>query len=349
MDDIGHPQMIQDIRRIVLTREVAQGGMCVVYEAKLLGCEGFAKRVAVKMLRSRWARDERFMRQFIGEAKLVCDLVHENIAQIYQLGRLPGGDYYIVMEFVDGLSLRDFMTHHFSRGRRIPPPLAVHIASRIARGLAFAHAFKDRQGRPLQIVHRDVCPNNILITTEGLSKLIDFGVAKALSQTVMDDRWLTGKVRYMSPEQAARRTVDFRSDIYSLGAVLFEMLSGTTVRPPEANPQTDDFAAMHPPWHRLPRDTDSELMVLMERALAADPARRHQDANQMAWALEYQIYKDGYGPTIQTVEAYLREHFPDLYRRGPPPPAGRVVRRPAASADEQAETVAEEMPGPVAR
>lgn len=324
---------IEDRWNIALTRKIAQGGMSVVYEGALRGCEGFEKKVAVKMLRDQWTRDARFMKLFIGEAKLVSDLVHENIVQIYQLGRIPDEAYYIVMEFVEGLPLRRFMDYHLQTGRPVPEPLAIHIASRIARGLAYAHTFKDRQGRRLDIVHRDVCPNNILMTTEGLSKLTDFGIAKALSLTVIGDNWLTGKIRYMSPEQAARGRVDFRTDQFSLGAVLFEMLAGTPIRPADVDPRTQDFAAIPIPWDRLPPATGAELAALLRRMLDPDPALRFLETSELARGLEYCIYKDGYGPTIQTVEAYLREHFPDLYRRE------RAQEKRAPACDSDAPTV----------
>lgn len=308
-------QQFIDEARVELVHKIAEGGMSVVYEGSLHGCEGFAKKVAVKMMLEKWSKDEWFMRQFIGEAKLVADLVHENIVQIYQLGQLKGGEYYIIMEYVYGVSLRDFLAYHTKNRLRIPEPLMVHILSRVARGLGYAHTFKDPEGVPLGIVHRDVCPNNILITTEGLTKLIDFGVAKAVAGMVMDDTWLTGKARYMSPEQAACKPVDFRSDIYSLGVVLFEMLSGKGIRPVTVSPQNEDFTKFPVPWDLLPADAGKELVGILKRMLQPYPEGRYQDTNQLARDMEYYIYKDGYGPTIQTIEAYLRQHFPDMYRR----------------------------------
>ncbi len=309
------PKEIRDQLHIVLNRKVAQGGMSVVYEGHLIGPVGFQKKVAVKTLLPKWGGNDRFMELFIAEAKLVSDLVHENIVQILHLGRLAEGTYYIVMEFVDGLPLRDFMSHHVKTGRRIPVPLTIHIASRIARGLAYAHGFRDRLGRRMEIVHRDVCPNNVLITTEGLSKLTDFGVAKALSLQIIGDGWLTGKARYMAPEQAARKPVDFRADQYALGAVLFEMLAGRPVRPAEADPRVTPFDTLAVPWDLLPPDTSPEIQAILRRLLEPAPDTRWSETSDLAKALEYEIYKDGYGPTIQTVEAYLREHFPHLYRR----------------------------------
>jgi serine/threonine protein kinase len=327
---------IADRWSITLTRKVAQGGMGAIYEGRLKGAEGFEKKVAVKTLLDRWGNDARFMELFVAEAKLVSDLVHENIVQIYQLGRRAAGGFYIVMEFVDGLPLRKFLDRHIERGERIPEALAVHIASRIARGLAYAHTFHDRCGRCLHIVHRDVCLGNILVTTEGLAKLTDFGIAKALPMQIIGDDWLTGKIRYMSPEQAAREKVDFRSDIYSLGAVLFELLAQDTIRPHDAEPRRTPFAGIEAPWHLLPRETGPEVLEILHTALAPDPANRYPETSAMARALEYYIYKDGYGPTIQTVEAYMRKHFPELYCFEPPAGAAAVSGTVATTADETA-------------
>ena len=312
-DGTNDRQEILDETRIRLVREVARGGMSVVYEGRQLGYEGFEKQVAVKMLLDKWSGNARFLKLFIAEAKLVSDLVHENIVQIYQLGRRPDGACYIVMEFVSGLSLREFLNHHLARPRPVPVPLAVHMASRVARGLAYAHARCDAEGRPLGIVHRDVCPNNILITTEGLTKITDFGVAKALPHRIIGDDWLTGKARYMAPEQAARRPVDFRADQYALGGVLFELLAGVAPRGEAADPHRDDFARLAVPWDRLPSGLGKDLVAILRRTLDADPAARYADTADLARELELHIYRDGYGPTIQTVEGYLRAEFPRLY------------------------------------
>lgn len=328
---------------ILFTRKIAEGGMSSIYEGCQLGAEGFTKRVAVKTLLQKWSENERFMALLAAEAKLVSNLVHENIVQILQLGRLPNRQYYIIMELVEGLSLYEFILGHQVQGIRIPEPLAVHIASRIARGLAYAHAFKDEFGRPLGIVHRDVCPKNVLITNEGLAKLTDFGVAKAVHNSIIDDTWLTGKIKYMAPEQAARQPVDFRADIFSLGAVLFEMLTGMPIRPPDADPTKPGFLFIPVPWDKLPEETGRDLVMILKRMLAPDPDNRFQDTRELARALEFHIYKDGYGPTIQTVEEYLRRHFPHLYEHRERRPADfpDAAKPPTDGEAAQGETLSE--------
>ena len=304
-----------DIR---LVREIASGGMGTVYEGHQLGYADFVKVVAVKMLNRATLKQPDFKKLLVEEAKLVCNLVHENIVQIYQLGCLTDGRCYVVMEYVDGQPLHDMILALAHDRERLPVALAVHICSRIARGLAYAHDFCDRQGTALNIVHRDVCPRNILVTTEGLAKLTDFGIAKMVNALVQDGT-LTGKIRFMSPEQAACRPLDRRTDVFSLGAVLFNTLSGAFIRPDTCNPTRDDFEAMPVPWDQLPQDLPEDLLAIMRRMLAFDPADRYPDCDALAQDLEYHIYKDGYGPTIQTVEKFMRENLPALYERQPLP------------------------------
>jgi serine/threonine protein kinase len=207
--------------------KIAEGGMGAVYKAQQKGTAGFEKTVAIKTLLECYSQNKNFVDRFVSEAKLVADLVHENIVQIYQLDHYKG-TYFFVLEFVNGISLHDFLNFLNKTQVQLPQKLAVFIASRIARGLAYAHSRCDASGVPLSIVHCDVCPRNIMITTEGLPKLADFGIAKA--QTIGNQESMDGKLPYMSPEQANKQNMDFRSDIYSLGMVLFFMLSGKSAR-----------------------------------------------------------------------------------------------------------------------
>jgi len=252
---------------------------------------------------------------FLDEARLVADLVHENIVQIYQLAR-QDNEFFMVLEYVHGMSLRDFIRMHRILERQPPGELAVFIVSRIARGLAYAHSRVAPDGHPLNIVHRDVCPNNILITTEGLPKLTDFGVARAAPSACAERiRGLVGKLRYISPEQAACRKVDFRSDIYSLGLVLFELLTlhkaipGTTRDEVLAAAREGRVA-----WDLLPEDLSEDLLRILRRMLAPVPDERYDSTDRLGYELEYHIYHKGYGPTVVTLENYLRELAPGLYR-----------------------------------
>jgi len=301
-------------------RQIARGGMGSVYEALQLGTEGFSKRVAIKTLLPRFSEDPRFVTMFMDEARLVADLVHENIVQIYQLGRNDEG-YFIVMEYVRGVSLHGFIDFHRAVNEDIPEKLAVFIASRIARGLAYAHSRVDVKGEPLNIVHRDVCPTNILITTEGLPKVTDFGIAKAAGNTMpLNDQHPVGKLHYMAPEQARGLAVDFRADIYALGIVLYEMLTKRAARHGKTRPELVRAARKGEiDWSALPQAIGPALFGILERALQADPQSRYADTSELAHDLEYYIYHKGYGPTVVTLEEYLRKQMPGLYARERPP------------------------------
>lgn len=300
--------------RLVLTREIAAGGMGTVYEALQEGADGFRKRVAVKALRPELSGDPGFVRMFIDEARLVADLVHESIVQTYQLERDAQG-YFIVMEYVHGVSLRQLLDAH-AGGDRVPVPLAVFIASRIGRALAYAHARVDDGGQPRGIVHRDVCPENVLITGEGLPKLGDFGIARARDRGGLAERGIAGKLAYMAPEQALHFDLDGRADIYALGAVLFELLTGVPIRaaasPAELLRQARGGVVDWGAWQRC--GLAPELADIVGRCLAASEAGRFPDAGVLTRELELFIYRDGYGPTTQVLEAYLAARFPHLSR-----------------------------------
>jgi serine/threonine-protein kinase len=261
-----------------LVRRIAQGGMATVYEAEQLGPAGFAKRVALKVIHPRFARENTWLQLFIDEAKLSANLVHGNIVQIYQLGEVEG-QYYIAMEYIKGPTLRNVIERHRELDRLIPAIIAAYIASRVCRALDFAHNFAGPDGKRVDIVHRDVSPNNIMATWDGHIKLADFGIAKA--KTSADPMALTpslmlGKKHYMSPEQILMLDVDARSDVFALGVVLYELLS---LEPLFAENSTEllieevtyrplpSIRAVAP---SVPRPIEEVLM----RALDRDPARR---------------------------------------------------------------------------
>ncbi len=315
----GPPEEILDTVRYRLVRKVAEGGMGAVYEAILRGPEGFGKVVALKTIRQDLTRDPAFVRMFIGEAKLVADLVHQNIVQIYHLG-LVDDLYYMAMEFVDGVHLGEFMARHQELGRPLPVDIAIYVISRVCRGLEYAHKKHDLKGRNLGIVHRDVSPKNVMISREGFVKLTDFGIAKARSlEKDLEGEVLMGKVRYMSPEQAAYQTTDARSDLFSLGIVAYELLSGQVVFHAETTEDVLHAVAERPikPLREVAPGIPEEVARILDTALERDPARRYQDAGKMAFDLEHYMYHDRFGPTAVTLEQYLADLF--HFRFGAPP------------------------------
>ena len=300
-------------------RVIAEGGMGSVYEAIQYGTEGFEKTIALKTILEEFSRDPEFVEMFIGEAKLVADLVHQNIVQIYQLGKI-GNQYYIAMEFIHGINLEKFMDRHFENGKGIPVDVCAFIVSRVCRGLEYAHRKTDTQGRLLGVVHRDVSPKNVLLSFEGVAKLTDFGIAKAANYfRNREGEVLLGKVQYMSPEQAQYRETDRRSDLFSLGIVLYEMLSGKILFGDEDTMVTLDNVVRKPipPITEYNKDVPADLLRILNKALERDLDKRYQDAGEMGYDLEYFMYHDRFGPTNVTLEKYMRDLFPEMVSRTP--------------------------------
>ena len=306
-------KVIKSCASYEIIQNLASGGMGSVAKARLKGVEGFEKIVAIKTLLAKYANDEEFVRRFVFEAKLVANLVHENIVQIYQLNKVDD-EYFFVLEFVDGISLYDFVEFHKIIDRRLPRNLAVFIASRAARALAYAHNQYDVDGKPLNIIHCDICPHNILINKEGVPKLTDFGIAKAA--TVKNRNEISGKLAFMSPEQCfAPDKLTAASDIYSLGVVLFYMLSNHYTRDVHADRSKiiEQIRSNYVNYAALPDDLPDALLDILKRMLATDPAERFANSADLARALEYYIYKDGYGPTIVSLAEYMREIMPGRF------------------------------------
>ena len=302
---------IQNEFRYEIVRKIFEGGMGIVYEAEQHGAREFVKRVAIKIIRPNFASQKMFIENFVGEAKLVADLIHTNIVQTYQLGE-SNGIAFIAMELIRGVNLEQF-THQLADKRQtLPKELAVFITSRVARGLAYAHAKADKNGKPMGIVHRDVSFKNILIAFEGDVKLTDFGIAKAKGfLTDQEGEVVAGKPDYMSPEQADFQITDKRSDIFSAGVVLAHLLLGRNLfkgataeesRNRILNQPVPDFRALDP---RI----DDKLNNILHHCLARDPDRRYANAGELMYELEFYIYGAGYGPTNETLGKFIRELF----------------------------------------
>lgn len=292
---------------------IDEGGMGTIFKALMKGANGFEKIVAIKMLLDCYSKDKRFISRFIDEAKLVANLVHENIVQIYQLDKYLD-EYYFVLEYVDGINLHDFMEFHRMSKTKLPVKLAVFIAANVARALAYAHSRCGYDGKPLNIIHCDVCSYNILINCEGVVKLTDFGVARAA--TVKEQGAVSGKLPFMSPEQVNKDPLDFHSDIYSLGIVLFYMLSGgKTCRHLDVKPHEIISQARknYIDWDLLPDDLNQELIVILHRMLATEPEKRYRNASKVAKKLEQYISRNGYGPNSVSMAKYMRREMPALF------------------------------------
>jgi eukaryotic-like serine/threonine-protein kinase len=302
---------IQNEFRYEIVRKIFEGGMGIVYEAEQHGARDFVKRVAIKIIRPNYASQKMFIENFVGEAKLVADLIHTNIVQTYHLGE-SNGSAFICMELIRGVNLEQF-THQLAEKKRVlPKELAIFITSRVARGLAYAHNKADKDGKPMGIVHRDVSFKNVMIAFEGDVKLTDFGIAKAKGfLTDQEGEVVAGKPDYMSPEQADFQVTDKRSDIFSAGVVLSNLLLGRNIfkgqtaeesRSRIINQPIPDFRALD---HRI----DDRLNDILHHCLARDLQHRYASADQLLTELEYYIYGSGYGPTNETLGKYIRELF----------------------------------------
>ncbi len=230
MDSSGRPSP-QEIDvgtifdRYEIVRHVARGGMGSVWLARFAGKHGFTKHVAIKTIVPELAENPQFHAMFLEEARISSKLVHANAAQVLDVGE-HGRAVYIVFEWVDGRSVEELCRAAEARGERIPLPLILRALADASAGLHAAHILADEDGRPLGIVHRDVTPNNILVSDKGFAKVIDFGIAKARDRVAVEDRsgFVKGTPQYMSPEAAGKLVVDRRADVWSLGAILFRAL-----------------------------------------------------------------------------------------------------------------------------
>src|SRR5450432_4676897 len=285
--------------------------MGLVYEAVQKGTGNFRKIVAIKLIREEYSSIPEFQKNFIGEAKLVADLIHTNIVQTYHLGE-ANGMCFIAMELIRGVNLEQFTRQVADKRRVLPKELAVFITSRITRGLAYAHAKTNKNGKPLGIVHRDVSFKNIMIAFEGDVKLTDFGIAKARGfLTDQEGEVVAGKPDYMSPEQADFQITDKRSDLFSTGVVLANLLLGRNIFKGETAEESRNriMNSPVPDFRALDSRIDDKLNDILHHCLARDLARRYATADELMYDLEFYIYGAGYGPTNETLGKYIRELF----------------------------------------
>ena len=318
----------QKFGQYTLLERIAVGGMAELYKARMRGVEGFQKTVAIKRILPHLTDNAEFVEMFIDEGKLAAQLTHPNIAHIYDLGKI-GSDYYIAMEYVEGKDLRSTLNLARKKGTPVPMGLALLIAARLASALDYAHRKRDFDGREMGLVHRDVSPQNILLTSEGDIKLVDFGIAKAVSkasQTQMGA--LKGKLQYMSPEQAWGRPVDGRSDIFSLGAVLFELLTGERLFAGDS--EISVLEAVREGKIRAPREVNPavppEVDAIVMRALRVEPEDRYATAGELQQRLEAALYSLRPTPGHSDLAAYLGR----LLESEPGAAAGGVEAAPAA-------------------
>ncbi len=270
-----------------LVRQLGVGGMAEVYVARARSVAGFEKVVALKTIHSRLSSDPEFTQLLVDEANITAQLSHRNIVQVIDLGQIDG-THYIAMEYVDGLDLGRLLTAAKERKMLLSPRVAAYVCREVADGLEHAHKKSGADGKPLRIVHRDISPPNVLVSTAGEVKITDFGIAKAsLRASKTAAGVVKGKYAYMSPEQAKALAVDHRADIFSLGCVLYELATGKAVYPDMTLPVLLDRVAraVSEAPERLRPGLPPKLVEVIKKCLAAKPEDRFQSARQVADAL----------------------------------------------------------------
>src|SRR5688572_2958679 len=271
---------LRRVGRYVLLDEIGVGGMASVYLGRLVGPVGFARTVAIKRMHPQAAKDPRFAAMFVDEARLAARIHHPNVISTLDVVD-EHGELFVVMDFVFGEPLSRLLSSARCRGERMPPTIAASIVAGVLHGLHAAHDTRGDGGEPLQIVHRDVSPQNVLVGADGISRVLDFGVAKARGRlSTTRDGELKGKLRYMSPEQVLRGSeVDRRSDVFAVGVVLFEALTGRRLFDGTNEAETLRMVL------NVEVSTASEFFPelasfdgVLSRALAADPEQRFPTA-----------------------------------------------------------------------
>jgi tRNA A-37 threonylcarbamoyl transferase component Bud32 len=341
----------QRLGRYQLLRKIAVGGMAEIYLARVTGAAGFEKNVVVKRILPQLAQSDEFYQMFLDEARIAATLQHPNVVQIYDAQNV-GGEHFIAMEYLDGADLLTIRRVLAERRQGLPVQHSVFIVSGVASGLHYAHERRGLDGQALEIVHRDVTPQNVILTREGGIKLVDFGIAKATNRlTTTGFGTLKGKLAYMSPEQCRSEAVDRRSDIYSLGIILFELTTGKRLyrglSEYEVLKQVIETDVPAPSSLLPGYPADLEQVVM--RALARDRAVRyptalafHQDLEKFARARgvvgSALALAEFLAPLLEEAERQVEERMQRRMaadeaqgdERGATPPSGRIPRKDVA-------------------
>ena len=303
-----------------LLERIAAGGMAEVFLARATGLAGFERRLVIKRIRDEHARDPRFVQSFVNEARIGVHLDHPNIVKVYELGRV-GEAWYIAMEHLHGRDLTRLRKAVGGRGERIPPPVAVRMVADVCRALAYAHTRYTADGEPLGLVHRDVSPHNVVVTFSGEVKLVDFGIARLMHDRAPAEgerRIGGGKYAYMSPEQARGEALDHRSDLFSAGIVLWELLVGHRLfqhaDPAEKLRRVREAVIPHPAEEGVP--IDDGLWAILSRALARDLEVRYAAAADLEEDLRAWLFA--------TRERVERHHLAQVLQTAFPEEASRT-------------------------
>ena len=304
-----------------LLEKIATGGMAEVWRARAYGMAGFEKILVIKKVLDSLSRDEEFRALFINEARISVNLLHVNIVQVFDLGEHEG-TLFMAMEYVHGLDLARLV----SRARKVGPfpiPLALFLISEVLKALQFAHERTDEDGEPLKVVHCDISPQNILVSYAGEVKITDFGISRVAFEAEGLHEVVRGKYAYMSPEQVEGEDLDARSDLFSLGIVLFELLTGHRLFKARTRDETlDRVRRAEVPSPRTYRPEISEdLEALLLRALTRRRADRYESAARMLDDLGILMVREGHRATNNDLAAYVKSVIETAGKGTPQPRA----------------------------
>jgi eukaryotic-like serine/threonine-protein kinase len=350
----------------VLAR-LASGGMAGVYVARALGVAGFERMVAVKVLHPHLAHEQEFISMFLDEARLAARIRHPNVVPTIDISDTPDAGFYLVMDYIEGDHLGALLQRAWKLGTRMPWPVTLRVIVDALEGLAAAHNLTDETGRRLNLVHRDVSPHNIMVSTDGIARLTDFGVAKAeVRLSTTREGQFKGKLAYMAPEHASSGDADQRSDLFSMAIILWECLTGSRLFRAENHAATLNKICLEP--IPLPSSIDPQLEpfdAVLAKGLARDPEQRYQSAEEFAEAIEHTAHNwvgmAKQREVAQIVREYAAEkiaHDADLIRTAtaqlaneaamvpmdPPPPPPRATLANAAPAVQPAPPPPIDMP-----
>ncbi|MCK6510419.1 serine/threonine protein kinase, partial [Myxococcota bacterium] len=279
--------MAEQVGKYLLLKKLATGGMAEIHLAEQSGPGGFKKQLVIKRILPHLLGDEKFLQMFQDEARVAAVMNHPNIVQIFELGQ-HDDNYFIAMEYVNGFNLRSVIQTCSENGLWLAPEYIAKIASQICEGLEYAHSFCDSDGHHLNLIHRDVSPQNIILSFQGIIKIVDFGIAKAQSTQETQAGTIKGKLAYMSPEQVKGLVLDRRSDIFSLGIVMYEL--ATYNRPFHGKSDIDMLRAIlnagPVPIQQYRPDFPEEFSAIVNRALAKNRDERYQSARELQWDIE---------------------------------------------------------------
>lgn len=307
----GQTSAGQSIGKYRILRDVGIGGMAQVFLARREGPEGFAKPYVIKRILPQYAQDEQFAKMFVIEAKVAALLDHPNIVHVFDF-EIEDGNYYLVMEYVAGASLANLMRANRRRGAPLGAQIAVEIGAAVAHALSYAHELTLADGKPLDLVHRDISPGNVLVSRDGAVKLADFGVVKtSMSATVVGV--VNGKWAYMSPEQISGQQVDQRSDLFSLGIVLYEVITGLRLFRAESAAATASrvMDAPIPRPKTIVPDLDPRVDHIVMKMLERDPKARYQTAAALAADLEALRASPDFSAGSSRLRTLVRTVFPE--------------------------------------